>query len=399
MKILYVCGLSEGLRDLILEGRDEARGMPAFVYPLRTLLERGHEVSLVVVTRGPRTNSDLRIGVDWLRGCRVRFLRAGGAMASLVLPYFELRALVRSEAWDFVYGHGSVGTLGCLAARANGVRCGMRLYGVLRMAREVERLPKVAVLVKHPLYYLAFTCPKALMIVTDDGSRGDLVHKALCRRAPWTFHHWVNGVERITADPLALRTVRERYLDGWEGPFLTYTARIDRIKQQHLALEILAAVLRQDSRVRLFLIGQVSDPSYAQELQAAARRGGIAEHVRFLGAVPRSAHLLLSRQAVATLSLNAHSNRGNTVIEALANGCVVLCPQDGTTDEWLEAGRRGLVFDGVEAAAEAVCRLLANPALGRAIGREAEIWAADRFPGWDTRALREVELLENAAGA
>ena len=49
MKILYVTPLWTGLKDILFNGFEEARGMPAFIKPLKELISRGHEVDLFLI--------------------------------------------------------------------------------------------------------------------------------------------------------------------------------------------------------------------------------------------------------------------------------------------------------------------------------------------------------------
>lgn len=165
---------------------------------------------------------------------------------------------------------------------------------------------------------------------------------------------------------------------GIDGPLIVTAGALNPRKGQQLAIEAVASI----PGANLFLIGH--GPSRG-ELEALARRLGIAERVRFLGTRP---HGELPRWlAAADVSLLATVSEGlaNVWIESLSCGTPVVTTDVGGAREAIDrpdAGR--LVAREAEALAAAARELLANPPDQQAVRR-----CASRF-SWE----RNAEALE-----
>ncbi len=405
MRVLYVTGLFSGLRDLLLEGRSEAAGMPALVRPLRALLEAGHEVDFVIGVSPEDVRRPLRPGPEWLWGCGFqvvpwRTTRLAGLASAWRMYRATLRAL-RGKRYDFVYGHGPAGTVATLAARHRRVPCGARLYGSF-LIEEIDRRSRLSIFLRHPLEYLAFRLPKRFLLVTNDGTRADQVQQRLAPRGkcPYDFHFLLNGVQLPSNDEQAAGGSAAAPASLPEGPFLFYPARLARWKRQHLAVEILERLYRggQD-KVRLCFAGHLTQPEYWEEIQAEAAARGLAEQVMHLGALGPNEMLWCYRHALAVLSFYQTSNLGNVVIEALAAGAVVLAARDGSLEGIIEDGMTGLLARDAEEAAEKLAWLREHPEAAREIGECAARQARETFRSWEERSAMEVALIERAVAA
>ena len=406
MRILYVGGPPAGFADLIFEGHSEARGMPSFIRPLRELIARGHEVDFILNLDHAGMSLPFNLGVEWLRNSRfirVRWEHRG--LQRLVSPcrlYQVVRRTLSATPYDFVYGQGSSGVPGVLAARRSGVPCGVRLYGTFRAA-DLERHSRLYTALRHPLEYLAFTTAKDFLLVTNDGTRGDYVHQRLVPRSPETsgFYFWLNGTdlgsERVTGgddDCVTQPGVPP------ETPFLFYPARLAYWKRQHLGVEVLKGLHDRGHReVELYLAGHCTDAAYWPEVQSLAQNYGLGEHCRYLGTLPPAAMRWHYRHALAVLSLYETTNLGNVVIEALTAGSLVVAADDGSLDHIIADGVNGLLVKTPQEAAERLAHYLAHPALVEEVRRAARERASLTFWSWEQRAEAEIELIERAVGA
>ena len=94
------------------------------------------------------------------------------------------------------------------------------------------------------------------------------------------------------------------------------------------------------------MIAGNDEENYRPELEALARRCGVADRVRFLGPVhgQKKWELLTSAHILALPSYS--ENFGNVVLEAMAVGCaVIVTPEVGMASVVQEAGC-GVVADG-----------------------------------------------------
>jgi D-inositol-3-phosphate glycosyltransferase len=374
--------------------------MPGFIRPLKALIERGHEVELLVLNQLPR---ELSIGVDWLRPEQLTVvnpnLRWLGRYGAAIGFYGCVQARLRRHEYDFVYGQGTMGALGVLAANRRGLPCAQRLYGISYFRREftagrISRLKRLRVFLRHPLHYMAFSLPKAFLLVTNDGTQADLVSRQIGNRdTPLLF--WLNGVD---IEPGGEGPAQS---DGGTGkPVLLYPGRIDRFKRQHLAIEMMARL--QEARaegLKLVLAGHDYDREYRQELESRIAEQGLGENVEFIGPVTRERLQELYRSCLAVLSFYDVSNLGNVAIEALASGAALISLADGSLSGIVRHGESALLVTDMSGAANAALQLLSDAALRDRIRRGAKAAAEEHFESWDARTAREVAQVEQVIEA
>lgn len=161
-------------------------------------------------------------------------------------------------------------------------------------------------------------------------------------------------------------------------------------------VELLLAAVRTAARTRPSLsCSIVGDGPHRHHLEKLAAELGVAERVRFGGALPSSEEVYDAMQAARVLVLpSRREGFGIVVVEANAVGtpAIVVAHPDNSAVE-LIGGRNGLVAapDAAELAA-AIDRILAEPPGTRA---DAAREAAQRF-SWDTIAEEYARVLEAA---
>jgi len=147
-------------------------------------------------------------------------------------------------------------------------------------------------------------------------------------------------------------------------------------KGHRVFLEACREIKRGEPAARFLLIGE--GPLRAG-LVAYARELGLEEDVGFLGSrqdIPR----LLALLEVAVLP-SLEEGLPNAVLEAMAAGRPVVATAVGGTPEAVRHGETGLLVPPGEsrALADAVLRLLQDPAGARRMGEEGRRWVAERF--------------------
>ena len=390
VRILYVTNLWLGLDDLILYGRSEAAGMPAFLHPLRGLLAAGHRVDSIVAAEPEATLGEVR--VPWLQGASfelVPWWPFGWQRAASVARLLRaVGAALRRQRYDFVYGHHSHGALGCLAARRAGVTCGQRLYGVKDLVAELERLPRPMIALRHPLLYMTFRAPKDFLLITDDGSQGDRAWRWLGRLGAFDFHFWRNGVDFAPV-------TNDRPEFGEDERFLFMPARITSWKRQHHALEILRELHAMGwTDLQLYIAGAVVDPDYWAEFERRRDAYALGPFVRYLGSLPTPALVPYYQHSVAVLAPYEQASLGNVVIEALAAGSVVIAQDSPVLDGVIADGDNSFRVRSPAEAAARLAALLENAEQARTVRAQAAACARQTFESWDERVGREVRLIE-----
>lgn len=132
-------------------------------------------------------------------------------------------------------------------------------------------------------------------------------------------------------------------------------------------------------------------------LRALARERGIDEDVEFLDSVADVPALLASCSFTVLPSLS--EGMPNAVLESLAHGRAVIASAVGGVPEILDHGGGLLVPPGdPEALADAMCTLLADPALAARLGAEGRALVHDRF-GTDRMVDESLRLYRRLLAA
>jgi glycosyltransferase involved in cell wall biosynthesis len=199
-----------------------------------------------------------------------------------------------------------------------------------------------------------------------------------------------NGVDLGRFERPAVRSGRLRADLGLpaDAPIVAVFCRLHHLKGLEYFLDAAAVLALRDARPRFLIVGDrfagknggvIRETFYQRELEARARRLGIGDRVVFTGFrldVPD----LLAEIAVSVLP-SLSEGLPNTVLEAMAAGVPVVATRVGGSPEIVEEGRTGLLVPPRDAAAlaEAVGRLLTDPALAAALSGEARRRLATRF--------------------
>jgi glycosyltransferase involved in cell wall biosynthesis len=178
-----------------------------------------------------------------------------------------------------------------------------------------------------------------------------------------------------------------------ERPYLLFVGRFVEKKGVAHLLEAMRALEREGAAIDLVLIGD-GPMAEALKLQSSGLK-----HARFLGwlANPEVRRLMRSALALCVPSVAAHTGDAeglpNVVLEAMACAVPVIGSRAGGIPEAVEHGRTGLLVPQADprAIADAVGRLLGDPALRRRMGDAARAAATARFG-----AIAQSRLLEDA---
>jgi glycosyltransferase involved in cell wall biosynthesis len=165
-------------------------------------------------------------------------------------------------------------------------------------------------------------------------------------------------------------------------------ARLVPIKAHEIFLEAAAEVLRQRPETRFLIVG---DGERRQELEARARALGLDGAALFLGWRRDMRRVFADLDVVVLSSLNEGSPVA--VIEAMAAGRPVVSTDVGGVGEVVTPGQSGLLVPPRDsrALAEAVSRLLGDPAAAERMGQAARAAVYPRYSAG--RLVRDLEKL------
>ena len=150
-----------------------------------------------------------------------------------------------------------------------------------------------------------------------------------------------NGVDTVAFSPGDKAQAREQSGLPAEGKVLLCVGHLIERKGQHLLLEAYARVHPQGGPLLVFVGGGEAQP--ALEAQAAAL--GIADQVRFTGAVPPERLPAFYRSADVMILASLREGWPNVVLEALACGTPVIATRIWGTPEILDGCAAGLLVE------------------------------------------------------
>lgn len=189
----------------------------------------------------------------------------------------------------------------------------------------LEARGRLRTFLRLPFDYVATAVKADLVIMTDDGTRGDDVLRRL-GHSPERILFLPNGVDTRELAPLQHRRiclhVRAR------EPFLFVVAsRLELWKRIDRALHVAAALKRRGLDFRLRIIG---DGPLREALLDLAVWLDAADKIEFAGRLPYTHTLETIAAADMLWSFCDHSNLTNSVQEAVALGVPVLTLADGS---------------------------------------------------------------------
>jgi len=188
-----------------------------------------------------------------------------------------------------------------------------------------------------------------------------------------------------------------------DRPVVVCVSRLVPRKGQDTLIRALPAIRRRVPGAALLV---VSGGPYRSTLQRLARETGVADDVVFTGSVPWE-ELPEHYAAGDVYAMPCRTRRrgldveglGIVYLEASASGLPVVAGDSGGAPDAVREGETGYVVGGrdVEAVADRVATLLADPGLARRLGAAGRAWVEADWQ-WQTQADRMRALLTGAPG-
>jgi len=202
-----------------------------------------------------------------------------------------------------------------------------------------------------------------------------------------------NGVDAMAFTPTDRAEARRRCGLPQKATILLTVAGIYEGKGQHFIVESLPALRERYPELLYVMVGSARPGEiYQARLAATARRLGVLDHIRFVGARPHGE--IAQWLSAADLSVLATRSEGwpNVLLESLACGTPVVATHVGGTSEIIRDGLDGLLvpYAQTEPLREAIVRALERP-----WDREDMIRRAHRFD-WDDSVEQALEELTRA---
>jgi glycosyltransferase involved in cell wall biosynthesis len=180
-------------------------------------------------------------------------------------------------------------------------------------------------------------------------------------------------------------------LEGCKRNRILFVGRFDKVKGADVLVRAFAELSSTQSDLELVFVGPdpgllQSDGSRAHLHEFVASLGGSALTQRIFapGFLPPSEVNALRASALVTVAASRRESQGYVALEAMLQGCPVVCTDSSGLSEIVEHEVTGLKAKPEDAhdMAEQIGRIVADPALGRTLGRAARAYVIEHHaPG------------------
>jgi glycosyltransferase involved in cell wall biosynthesis len=432
MRILLICALD-------VWSLDQGKGAPTLERTLRAYGEAGHHVDAVLPDIGanhfyapngsspsPESRPSIpNVEFHTFHMPSLRDVRLPGMPRRLPGPIEKMDQKVRFAAafpwlaarhaerllhtapapYDVLYAYEAHAVLAARLLRRRGFRLPLvaRYQGTIMHPALTDRL----LYIRRYEEALALKTPADLIIMTDDGTRGDEVLARLNPTPRSRVRFWRNGLDldRLKPPGAEQRAAARRELGFGDDDFVMLTAsRLATWKRVDRAVRALPKIRSWAPQARLVVVG---DGEERGRLEALARSLRVEDAVRFEGAVPQADVLRYMHAADAFLAIADLSNVGNPLLEAMACGMCIVAVDAGDTRDLIIDQRTGRLVDssnrsGVakpieDRLAELLVALAGDPGQRQRLAAGAAAYAGEHFWTWDQRMAAEVEAVSALA--
>ncbi|WP_199808861.1 MULTISPECIES: glycosyltransferase [Streptomyces] len=400
--VLAIALVSEHASPLATLGGVDAGGQNVHVACLAgALADRGHRVT--VHTR--RDSPDLPCRVELRDGVEVHHVPAGPAEPlpkDALLPHMDefgrhLTRGWRTRAPDVVHSHYWMSGLAALrAAREHGLPLLHTYHALGTVKRRYQRLADTSPPERIPgEIEIGLGCDRVIATCRDEAH--ELARMGIPPHQVGIVPCGVDTERFTPKGPAAPR-----------GPYRHRLLQLGRLVPRKGAAVTIAALARLPE-TELVVVGgppadRLDDDPEVRRLRGIARDAGVADRVRFAGAVPSEKVPALLRSADVVVCPADYEPFGIVPLEAMACGVpVVASAVGGQLDTVADPGTGRLVPPrDPEALARAVAGLLADPAARAACGAAGRRRVLSRYGWGQVAAATEAaycEVLDTEAAA
>lgn len=405
MRILYIATDNPAV-DAIIDGMhtETLVGLPAFYYPFRMLLNRGHTIDILLYSFEERTVVESEhFKAENLIQIHPKNGVLPGAVEYALQISFAARKLMGERQYDFVYGMSEGAHLAVREAAKRGIPCGLRQFGTWNLVKRLESVSGTARRWKLALSsntYIALSAKgkKDFLLVTDDGSESEKIPELLgIRELPYRAFYWRTGVKVPKPQP-SVDNRGEAFPERYDNMVLSHIGRLCELKRGDRSLSILNLLHQKGYPFHLYFVGDIREKTFQEKLVRQAQEADLESFIHFTGAVTQEEIRAYARNSFATL-LTSDLNMGNVFYEIMSEGSLLLTNDNHSLDEFIVDGQNCVTYEpgNAKQAAEKIIELTQDPERVKAMRAAAYQTACDRFLSIEKRFQTEVDLIEDTA--
>jgi glycosyltransferase involved in cell wall biosynthesis len=240
---------------------------------------------------------------------------------------------------------------------------------------------------------LAFKIPCSLLIILNDGTRGDEVAERLKVPAE-RIRFWMDGVNKEMYNPnFDAGIFKESIGIPANSKVILSVSRLEKWKGVHRLVNSIPTIISKVNDVAFCICG---DGSEREELEKLCEKLGVRNYVKFMGAVDYNKLQNFYNMADIFVSLYDVSNVGNPLLEAMSCGRCIVTLDVGTTNQLIKNRENGIVLepDKPKELSNTLVNLLNDDNLRNQMGGNAKNYAFSHFQTWGERMNMELEEIK-----
>lgn len=273
-----------------------------------------------------------------------------------------------------------------------------RFQGTILTEKPYNLLNRI---IKFP-HYEALKRKSDIVIMTNDGTRGDEVLKRLHNKSEKVLF-WKNGQDPIKpAKEIKEKRseIRTKYGIAMETPIMLTVSRLQSWKRVDRAIVAMEKVVKEYPKAKLIVVG--SGEEY-NNLVNLSKELNLKDNIIFTGAVKQEEVWMYYSCADIFLSLYDLSNMGNPLMEAMRYGKIIITLDNGNTRNVIRNKENGILIalEKVDKIPIEISKLLKDKKKIVELSRNAAKYSQGNFWTWEERMQAELKkinklLLKNA---
>jgi glycosyltransferase involved in cell wall biosynthesis len=366
-------------------------GAQRYVYDL-ALAAAAHGHTAIVACGGEDLLTE-RLAARGIAVTRIPSLERDGSIFKDLRSFFEIMRIIYSTRPAVVHVNSSkAGGIGALAARICSSTCIVfTVHGLPQNEVRFWLSKKIIAL----LTWLTAVLSHQVIAVTN-GDVNYLQKKLFLRKKT---HYIQNGIEHRGKNRDVAREILLRYISDTnaheklaQSRWIGTVAELTHNKGHRYALQALVALSKRYPNIAYIIVG---DGELLGEYKLFVQEHDLENYVFFTGFIPDAAQLYSAFDIY--LASSVKEGLPYSILEAMASGKLVVASACPPYDSIVQPGVNGVVVPNEpQAFAEAIMRILADPAFGARLGQMGRRTAAD-YP-WGLTVTQTAAFLERLLG-
>lgn len=392
--------------DLTLWSMGKGQGGPAFTQTIQGYKEAGWEVYLISDiasnTEYPSLDSKHNIVIEettfkkYTNTRKVGFIFRWLDYQLINIKFKKVLSdiIMKEHITPVVYAYEIGAVKSCaIIAKKMGLPFVTRFQGTVLSQFKNNLLSRIK---KYP-HYQALSQNADLVIMTDDGTKGDYVLEMLGNKSEQLFLR--NGLDLCRkeildkVDSINANSLRDAMgINHDECMFLT-VSRLVRWKRVDRAIVAFHSFINKNGIGKLVIVG---DGECRKELESLVERYNLQSHVCFTGSVSHDDVYKYIKACDVFLSLYDLSNVGNPLLEAMCLGKCIITLDVGDTNKVIFNNNNGILLNPkqINDLPGTMLKLSNDMYMRDKLGKRAKEYSQQNFFDWSERMKIEINKVD-----